>query len=421
MSATIDFDPKKIIRETANETIMQSQRGNDCKIIAIGSVLNWLYDNGEIKQKPLPARFRAKNPEEKKLKTKEPLSLRQLAKKKLKERDSKDSVTEAISDPTLLVKIAKYHPEIAADYLECKEEAHYINVLKKAIGDGLTPIVFFDVNDKTSQPGDQYWGTHEHSAIVTAYQEKGTRTLFTIVHWGEKIIVDGQALFKSSLKLREKREMEIYYKYKDRGDEKGRGWLPVFQIAELLLGMDRFKCDNEGYKKRIAPEISAEDNHGGLKGKILLITSQEKENVINTLKEDKLKESKRLKIEPAPKIDPKSQPWSWSKGLLWLLGLASLYSIAHSATVLISSTTLLGLSIATASWVLMFGLAALMIVAILAANCYKTERSLPECSSIQTRAAKSELLNNRADYQRPTKKGREGHVNLLGNQMKKDI
>lgn len=371
------------------KSLMQSQRGNDCKVIAIGAVLNWLHENKKIAQAPLPARFRHEKNEKAKPQDGHLYSLRQVAKQKLVEKhggEVKNLVTESIDDPEILAQVARHHSEVTADFIHCKSEAHYLHIIKAAIDQGLSPIVFFDVNPRSHQPGI-FAGTHDHAAIVIGYGEYwwSGRTFFTLAQWRDETEVDGSALFHSSSQLRQAQQIESYYKYPHRTDEAGRGWIPVSQITNpklsFLRDKERFKeakavqpgeaqPDLEAYYPKREARASG-NNHGGLRRKILLIGSkQHHEKIIAGLK--------ALKPEaiPHPTL---GTIFLGKRGrdLLYLIGLCCLYAISHSATTLILKTTVLGLSAFTASWVLLIAIVALAIILMAAAHCRRDKTGLP--------------------------------------------
>lgn len=364
---SLNFDAK---------SLMQSQRGNDCKVIAIGAVLNWLHENKKINQKPLPARFRHQKQKDKQKKPKDGQfhSLRQVAKQKLKEKnggEAKDQVTESIDDPEILAQVASHHPEVDADFIDCENEAHYLYIIKTAIDQGLAPIVFFDVDPSTHQPV-QFNGAHEHAAIIIGYEQGWGGTSLTLAQWKQEEKVDGSVLFHSSIQLREAKKHEYYYKYPDRGDKGGRGWIPASQIEESKWLQERFPDFMKSGRMQKYPENRSSfptktNNHNGLGRKILLIGSKRHHGPI-------IAGLKAFKPSAVPLPTASHRFW---QACLSLAGLSSLYAIIHSAATLILKTTLLGLSAFTASWVLFIALVALAIILITLINTRQTKTCLP--------------------------------------------
>ena len=330
----LDFNPK---------FLMQSQRGYDCKIIVIGAVLNYLHKKNKIKTPPLPARFRSvprKNKQPEKIS-----SLRQLAKQ-----ISVSEVPEAIDNPAILAKIARAHPEVAADYAHCPEEADYINNLIFALNNGLAPIVFFDVNTSTRQPRLAK-GECEHAAVVIGWQVQGGRVKLTLAQWRGETLVDGTELFNSSNQLRQERKGEEYYKYPERVDGCGRGWIPKPDIDKYGYLKDSFPEDaGQQYEQRTGPDTGISTNNGGLRAKILLIGSQDQSELIQSLKSGSSMGKTETKAKPSLSV---FSLLGW--GCFWLITLACLYGIGHSLAVVILHSAVWGMAVSLAPCILATG------------------------------------------------------------------
>lgn len=228
---------------------LSRQRGQSCKITALGNLLNYFYNANFTSIKPLPI-YKHTAEEYRKDDDAPAVSLRAIAKKYAGSRVGemytlemfnnlihavgKETHDKALEEATVTVE--HFYKEQMAS-----ANADYISRLKALVDAGKTPpIIFFDV-DKEGYPCLDGDGSRQHAAIVFGYLEShdSSKLEFIVGHWGKFYLFDAQSLAIAADRLANYCESETFYKLKfldHQSNTQGKCWLTsIEEVKETLL------------------------------------------------------------------------------------------------------------------------------------------------------------------------------------------
>lgn len=201
----------------------EKQRGWGCQLYSLGNAINRYFLLGNIKNLG-PIRGTIKQSSRRALENKEsknPISMRQHF------IEAGSIVGEQLSLEEFQTTVSKYHDEINITLKESKSLADYIDNIKNAINENMTPIVHFDANRQTYAPEKNKWDNC-HTELVVGYFTAGKETFFILDSSFRYQCVNAQTLYQSSNQPQPSQYMrESFSKWRDvRKNKNNSCWFP---------------------------------------------------------------------------------------------------------------------------------------------------------------------------------------------------
>lgn len=213
----------KLMRENKQMIPMAAQKDWGCDLYSVAAVMQKLYDDKLITEKPLPARKRDKADAKS--------SLREHAKKISKEHHS-----ENIRNPDVLLQLAHLNRDVTAIISKSKSMDDYCKQLTDAVDYTLFPVVFFDIDSKSGQPVFKN-GENEHVAVIVNYAYTNDKLIFKVVHWQREYEIDADKLYASTNQLNDDKDRKSEDKrtfQKIRTKEGEGAWFPKDKIKQFV-------------------------------------------------------------------------------------------------------------------------------------------------------------------------------------------